>query len=525
MSTPFSRTMYSLTADGFRRSLLGMLLAAILLSAWTAWFFLAQVTVYEVSAAARLEVSEAAHPVEAQVAGRVRATHLVLGQEVQGGDVLVELDADTQRLQREEERTRLAALIPQPSELRAEISAEETAQHEDQQAGQVALDQARARHREAAAAAQLSGQEAERMARLHARAYVAELDFLRAKAEAHKQREAADAGRLEVRRLEWDLRTRGSDRRARLQRLTREATQLEGQIAATRAVIEQLEYEITRRSVRAPVAGRLGEVATLQVGTMIREGNRLGAVVPPGMLKIMTDFLPPAALGRIQPGQPARLRLEGFPWAQYGAVSATVASVASEVRDGWVRVELAVRPDAAPPIPLQHGLPGTVEVEVDHVSPATLVLRTAGLLVMPGTSRGFQHAADLPRTKVEVRRPATGVVLLVVDAELATTAESRTRGLMERATLPANQGMLFLFETAQPLSFWMFNTLIPLDMIFADAQRRITTIHAAVPPCLPPKPCPSYASDGMAQFVLEVNAGTAAKAGIAIGDELRWSLR
>ena len=77
-----------------------------------------------------------------------------------------------------------------------------------------------------------------------------------------------------------------------------------------------------------------------------------------------------------------------------------------------------------------------------------------------------------------------GVVLLVVDAELAATAESRTRGLMERATLPANRGMLFLFETAQqPLSFWMRNTLIPLDMIFADAQRRITTIHAAVPPC------------------------------------------
>jgi hypothetical protein len=118
----------------------------------------------------------------------------------------------------------------------------------------------------------------------------------------------------------------------------------------------------------------------------------------PGMLKIMTDFLPPAALGRIQPGQPARLRLDGFPWMQYGAVSATVASVASEVRDGWVRVELAVRPDAAPPIPLQHGLPGTVEVEVDHVSPATLVLRTAGpLFTVPGTSRDFQGGRGADR--------------------------------------------------------------------------------------------------------------------------------
>jgi hypothetical protein len=118
----------------------------------------------------------------------------------------------------------------------------------------------------------------------------------------------------------------------------------------------------------------------------------------PGMLKIMTDFLPPAALGRIQPGQPARLRLEGFPWTQYGAVAATVASVASEVRDGQVRVELAVRSDAASPIPLQHGLPGTIEVEVDHVSPATLVLRTAGLLFAgPGTSRNFQGGRGADR--------------------------------------------------------------------------------------------------------------------------------
>ena len=138
---------------------------------------------------------------------------------------------------------------------------------------------------------------------------------------------------------------------ARLQRLTREVTQLEGQLTTTRIVIERLEYESERRYIRAPVAGRLGEVTTLRVGAMVGVGTRLGVVVPPGMLKIMADFLPPAALGRIQPRQPARLRLEGFPWTQYGIVSATVASVANEVRDGQVRVELAVRSDAVPSIP------------------------------------------------------------------------------------------------------------------------------------------------------------------------------
>jgi membrane fusion protein (multidrug efflux system) len=119
----------------------------------------------------------------------------------------------------------------------------------------------------------------------------------------------------------------------------------------------------------------------LRIGAVVREGDKLGVVVPPGTLKAVADFLPPAALGRIHPGQPAWLRLEGFPWTQYGAIAAMVASVAGEVRNGQVRVELAIRPDPAPPIPVQHGLPGTVEVEVDRVSPATLVLRTAGLLL------------------------------------------------------------------------------------------------------------------------------------------------
>jgi uncharacterized membrane protein (UPF0127 family) len=134
------------------------------------------------------------------------------------------------------------------------------------------------------------------------------------------------------------------------------------------------------------------------------------------------------------------------------------------------------------------------------------------------------QAADLPRTRVEVVRPGTGAVLLTVDAELAATLETRTRGLMERPSMPVDQGMLFIFEVAQPLSFWMFNTLIPLDIIFADAERRITSIHASVPPCRPPLRCPTYPSHGLAQFVLEVNAGTVANTGIGVGDELRWKL-
>jgi len=377
----FSTTRRTLEADGFRGTTLGVLLVVALLGAWGAWCLAAQVTVYAVSETARLEMRQAAHPVEAPVAGWVVATHLALGREVQGGDVLVELDATAPRLQREEELTRLKALTPQLEALHTAIAAEEQALREARHTGRVALDEARARHREAEVAARAADEEAAVFTRLQARNLPSELDLRRATAEAQKRRAAVDTLRLAVSRLESDHRTQESDRQARLEGLRRDVTRLAGDMTTAAATGERLAHEIARRRLRAPAAGRLGEVAALRVGSVLREGDRLATVVPPGDLQVVADFLPPSALGRIQPGQLARLRLEGFPWTQYGSLAATVRRVGSEVRHGRIRVELSVDPAETSPIPLQHGLPGSVEVQVERVAPVTLVLRAAGKLL------------------------------------------------------------------------------------------------------------------------------------------------
>jgi multidrug resistance efflux pump len=377
----FSTARRTLDADGFRGTTLGFLLVIGLLGAWGAWFIGAQVALYAISETARLEMSQAAHPVEALVAGRVAATRLVLGQEVQGGDVLVEIEATAPHLQREEEQARLNALTPQLEALRTAIAAEEQALREARHAARVALDEARGRHREAEVAARTAEEEAELFARLQARGLPAQLDLLRSRAEAQKRRAAVDTRRLAVSRLQSDHRTQESDREGRLEGLRRDVTRLAGDTTTAAATVERLSHEIERRRLRAPTAGRLGEVAELRVGSVVREGDRLAAVVPRGDLQVVADFLPPSALGRIRPGQSARLRLEGFPWALYGSLAATVSRVASEVRNGRVRVKLSVDSDRASPIPLQHGLPGAVEVQVERVAPVTLVLRTAGKLL------------------------------------------------------------------------------------------------------------------------------------------------
>jgi len=338
----------------------------------------ARVAVYEVTQTARLEVDQAVHPIATPVAGRVVTTHLVVGRAVQAGEVLAELDAEAPRLQYEEARVRLTALTAQRQARRQELTAEQGAREDERQAARVAVDEARARSRETEVAARAAAEQADIFTRLDARGLASRLEILRTKADADQKRAAAATLRLAISRLERDQRTKDSDRTARITQFSREVTQLDGDIRTAEATLARLAHTIDQTRVRAPITGHLGEVATLQPGAVVRQGDTVGVVLPAGALRVVAAFLPAIALGRVQPGQLARLRLDGFPWAQYGSVEATVTSVATEARDGVIRVELGLEPATPTAIPLQHGLPGTVEVEVERISPATLVLRAVG---------------------------------------------------------------------------------------------------------------------------------------------------
>jgi len=105
-------------------------------------------------------------------------------------------------------------------------------------------------------------------------------------------------------------------------------------------------------------------------------------------------------------------------------------------------------------------------------------------------------------------------------AELATDDAQRQRGLMMRQSLPPNHGMLFVFPRTDPQAFWMKNTLIPLDMLYFDAARRLVSMQLNVLPCQA-DPCPVYPSEAPARYVLELSGGTAQRLGLQPGDELK----
>lgn len=95
--------------------------------------------------------------------------------------------------------------------------------------------------------------------------------------------------------------------------------------------------------------------------------------------------------------------------------------------------------------------------------------------------------------------------------ELAQNDETRARGLMFREQMDTDHGMLFIHEYQEPQAYWMKNTKLPLDILYFDSERRLVSQQRDVPPCSAGDACPPYPSFKPARYVLELNAGQAAK--------------
>ncbi len=111
---------------------------------------------------------------------------------------------------------------------------------------------------------------------------------------------------------------------------------------------------------------------------------------------------------------------------------------------------------------------------------------------------------------------------LEVNLEYATTPYEWTKGLMFRTSMPENSGMLFIFPDEQIRTFWMKDTLIPLDIIFISKDKKIVDIKENFQPCTSGVSCGTYESKFPAMYVLEANAGIVAKYNLKTGDSAEF---
>jgi multidrug resistance efflux pump len=381
----FTLTDRQLGRDQTRKRALELAIAIFLAIGWAAWMLFARVNVYATTDQARVEVAQHVFYVQAPLSGRVTKSNLALGRQVEPGDVLVELEADPEKLKVQGEETHHATLEVQLANLREELGTQQSALAAEQSEGQLAVQQARASLAEARETERMASEEVKKKTEGYSQGITPQLELDEYKADYNKKKIELRSAQAAVNRAEREEGVHRAERQAVIEGINSQIGAIQGELAASANTAQQLEDEVGWHQITAAGRGRLDETVDIKPGSYIREGDRLAVIVPQGQMRIVAYFEPRAAIGRVKPGQMAWLRLDGFPWQEYGSVTASVKSVGSEARDGRVRVELD--PQYNSRITLQHGLPGTLEVLIDRVSPGSLLLRkTGGYLAQPVTN-------------------------------------------------------------------------------------------------------------------------------------------
>lgn len=126
-------------------------------------------------------------------------------------------------------------------------------------------------------------------------------------------------------------------------------------------------------------------------------------------------------------------------------------------------------------------------------------------------------------TQLGQKLPISAIATLAngskIKLEVATTPQQQAMGLMYRPALPDDRGMLFPFPSPQPVSFWMFNVPVSLDMVFIY-QGEVKAIANSVPPCKK-QPCPTYGPNTLIDQVIELRSGRAAELGLKTGNKVK----
>ncbi len=139
---------------------------------------------------------------------------------------------------------------------------------------------------------------------------------------------------------------------------------------------------------------------------------------------------------------------------------------------------------------------------------------------MPLTEEGAFEVAFNKQGSLAFLSAENNDTISIIDIEIADNNQRRARGLMYRKSIPADVGMLFIFDVEEIQGFWMKNTYIPLDMLFVNANNEIITIHANTTPMREW----NYASTKPALYVVEVNAGYCVQKNITEGDKIIFNL-
>lgn len=375
MAMMFEHSLRALEREHTGWPVVWMTLAAAWLAGWGLWMSAAQLPLYAKSVAGRLEVSSTTYRVSAATSGRVTRLTAALGDTVEAGDLLVELEDDEQKRHLDETRAQLDALDVRAAALQKQLQAERAASTWSTRLAEAAVGKQQLL---VAESSELSGYDTRRLdihQQLRAEHLITALDGLQVEQAAARSRHQLTAAQAELERTRVDRQYGEHAQLARIAGLERQLAELQALHLTAQAALATASTQLEQRRVYAPIAGRVGSVAALRRGDVVQSGAVLATLVPDELLQVVAEFEASAALGRIRAGQRADIYLDGRSVLEYGIVHARVREIASERLAGTIRVLLDLERGAAVDPPLRHGMPALVAVTVESTTPWQMVLR------------------------------------------------------------------------------------------------------------------------------------------------------
>jgi uncharacterized membrane protein (UPF0127 family)/multidrug resistance efflux pump len=358
-------------------------------------------------------------------------------------------------------------------------------------------------------------QQSERFSSLLDRGYVTPLQLAQRQDEVTLQQSRVAAARAALSRVEREIETSEAEQRLVAARLTglvenrrREAGELDRIAVQADADAEQV--------IRAPFRGTVS-TALVSVGQSILAGQALFTLAPVGQPLIARLMLPARAAASVRPDMEIKLTLRAYPREKFGQFPARILSVsdtptlpgddtqilpvaeASFVASAMLPAEL--RGPRGEVLWMRPGMLGEALVPIER--------RTVLEWLLEPILRGFNGDAELVGRASTVMLSAGAHEL---EAEVANTYASRTRGLMHRKSLPADHGMLFIFPELARHCMWMRNTLTPLSVAFIDDEGGILNVAN-----MAPQSQDLHCAIGPARYALEMRRGWFAARGLGAG--------
>ncbi|WP_444925974.1 HlyD family secretion protein [Microbulbifer sp. TRSA002] len=365
------------------------------MAAWVTWFFTQKVTTYSVSEQAKLEQEHNTVHVTTQRAGRVIAIHAELGDELNAGDLLVQLDTSIFDLTLMGDSKVSDSLASQLESIKQEQNLMSRKYQEDDAALRDQLQIAKQKHQLQLSNQKIQADVASRYEMLLEKQQSSELDYLSAKRIYQQMVMDTLGAESEIKSLEDRLEQASSEYQLELSDLQQRRAETEKELAEVETRIKQSSLAVNEQQLRAPISGTLASLSEIREGEVIALGQHLATIQASGRISVQAFFPPALALGHIQVGQSARVKLDGFSWARYGQLYARVERVASAVQQDRILVQLALVGDTPPRLPLLHDLPVRVEIATGTKTPYQLLLQRAGEILTGESGDNFTAGGAL----------------------------------------------------------------------------------------------------------------------------------